>query len=456
METGVYGSMTSTNPPITIPAWMSMMTSKDPGQLGIYGIRNRADRSYSGMRIASSSMVSDTAAWDIVSSSGRQVVLLGVPLTYPPKPLNGCVVADFLTPSLDADYTHPSSLKDEVRHVVGDYAFDVADFRTGDKVPLLARIYEKTEKHFTLARHLMTTRPWDLFVVVEIGSDRLQHGFWHYSDTSHVHYDALSPFQDAIRDYYVYLDGWVGNLLCELPRDTLVLVVSDHGAQRMDGGICINEWLMQEGYLRLRSDPEGLVKVDEGLIDWPRTAVWADGGYYGRLFVNLQGREPQGTVDPDDKGGLLCEIAEKLTAMTDESGHALGTRVFAPEQLYVECLNVPPDLIVHFGDLLWRSVGTVGRGSIWTRENDTGPDDANHAEDGMFIMSDLSEHRGRRMDGRRLYDIAPTIIDAFGLAVPGDMIGEGIGFGDAGPSNEQHRHAAPPGGILSISRLVSA
>jgi len=82
--------------------------------------------------------------------------------------------------------------------------------------------------------------------------------------------------------------------------------------------------------------------------------------------------------------------------------------------------GVPPDLIVYFGDLRWRSAGTVGNGTIHLRENDTGPDDANHAQEGVFIWD-------RPLDPDRaplsIYDVAPTVLDFFGLEAPEEMIG---------------------------------
>jgi predicted AlkP superfamily phosphohydrolase/phosphomutase len=87
--------------------------------------------------------------------------------------------------------------------------------------------------------------------------------------------------------------------------------------------------------------------------------------------------------------------------------------------------GVPPDLIVYFGDLYWRSVGTVGSGKIRTFENDTGPDGANHAQNGIFLFRPVGDGipRGQQIEGLRITDIAPTILQLFGLPVPADMEG---------------------------------
>ena len=111
MEGGTYGELTSTVPAITVPAWASMLSSKDPGQLGFYGFRNRADRTYENMSIATSRSIRADRVWDILSQVGRKVVVAGVPQTYPVKPVNGCLISSFLTPSTHSQYTHPASLK---------------------------------------------------------------------------------------------------------------------------------------------------------------------------------------------------------------------------------------------------------------------------------------------------------------------------------------------------------
>ncbi len=109
MEHGAYGRLESTHPPITVPAWASMMSSRDPGELGIYGFRNRKDYSYDGYIIANGAALRYDRAWDVLSRNGKQVILLGVPQTYPPKPINGCMVTDFLTPRRRANTPIPQS-----------------------------------------------------------------------------------------------------------------------------------------------------------------------------------------------------------------------------------------------------------------------------------------------------------------------------------------------------------
>lgn len=428
MEGGVYGELESTIPPITVPAWMSMMTSKNPGRLGFYGFRNRADYSYDRMRIASSKAVVEDTVWDILSREGGRVVLVGVPQTYPVKPINGHIITSFLTPSTKSQYTYPAELREEVEALVGEYKLDVENFRTEDKDDLLRQIYEMTEKRFKVVRHLLREKEWDFFMLVEMGVDRIHHGFWKFFDPGHWKYEAGSPYQDAIKDYYQYLDREIGQILGALDEDTAVLVVSDHGAKHMEGGICINEWLKQEGYLTLREEPQGIVPLEKVEIDWDRTVAWGAGGYYGRLFLNVRGREPQGIIPAAEYESVRDELVEKLSQITDENGVNIGTVAYKPQDVYGECRNVPPDLMVYFGNLFWRSVGSMGHRDTRTRENDIGPDDANHSQQGIFIMYDPRWQGRGKVDGLQVMDVGPTLLDLFGLPIPEDMQGKTIAY----------------------------
>ena len=427
MEGGCYGPLLSTHPPITVPAWACMMRSQDPGQLGIYGFRNRKDHSYDGLSMANASVLKNDAVWDLLGRAGKKSIVLGVPPSFPPKPLDGVQVGCFLTPSTDMAYTWPPELRQEIAKVAPGYVVDVEGFRTDDKDALLKRIYDKTRMHFAVARHLLRTRPWDFFMMVEMGVDRIHHSFWKYMDPEHPKYEPGNAHENAIRDYYRYCDGEIGELLALFPKDTAVLVVSDHGAKKLDGGICFNEWLIKKGYLTLKSYPDKATPIGKAEIDWSRTKAWGDGGYYGRLFMNVKGREPQGTIDPQDYEKVRSDLAAEIEAIEDPSGRPIGTRAFRPEDLYREVRNVAPDLTCYFGNLDWRSIGSVGLKSVHTFENDTGPDDANHDWNGIFILRSAANGfpKGERQ-GLKIYDVAPTILGLFGVEPPSGMIGKGV------------------------------
>lgn len=428
-ETGTYGNLTSSMPPITVPAWSCMASSKDPGKLGIYGFRNRADYSYDKLSIATSLAVREARLWDILGARGRDNIVLGVPGTFPiVREPRGCMVCGFLAPDTDSDYTYPKSLKEEIARVVGgEYLIDAKGFRTENKQWLLDQIHELCDQRFKVARHLITTKPWNLFWMVEMGVDRIHHAFWQFMDKTHHRYEPGNPFESAIHDYYVRIDRHIADLLDAMDLDkTAVWVVSDHGAKCMIGGFCFNDWLIEEGYLVMKEPVTEKKRFNVADVDWSRTRAWGEGGYYGRCFINVQGREPNGIVPQSEYETFRQELVTKLEALSDHEGRVMGTRAYKPQDIYPEVNGYPPDLVVIFGDLNWRSVGTLGNGQRHVFENDTGPDDANHAQEGMYILSHPSLPSRGRQDDATLYDVAPTCLKLLNEPIPADMQGRSL------------------------------
>jgi len=427
MEAGCYGLLESIVPPITVPAWMCMATSQDPGSLGVYGFRNRSDYTYDGLQIVNSRSIRATTIWDQIACEGKRATIIGVPPNFPPRKVNGVSIGCFLTPDTKSQsFTFPERVSDDIRALTGEYPVDVKGFRTERKQWLLDEIRSMTSRHFAVVRHYLRHSDWDYFHFVEIGLDRIQHGFWKHHDPEHRQHPSDSPFHDVIRDYYRQLDEEIGELLMMLDEETAVLVVSDHGAQRLDGGFCVNEWLIRDGDLKLNSYPSQVTPFAQLDVDWDHTQAWSEGGYYARVFLNVKGREPRGTIAPHDYEKVRDDLKARLEATVDEDGRPLGTQVFRPEEIYRDVKNVAPDLIVHFGGLYWRSIGGVGYPTIHVQENDTGPDDCNHSQFGSFALAAPGLPLQGEIAGAHLLDIAPTLLTLGGYDIPPSMQGASL------------------------------
>lgn len=425
-RSGLHGPLKSTVPPITVPAWTSMMTSYDPGMLGFYGFRNRRSYDYEDLYFANAKYVKAKTLWNHLSRHRMRSLVFGVPQTYPPSPLNGMLVGCFLTPDKNASYTFPEEIKAELDRVAdGNYIIDIEDFRTDQKDDLLKAIYVMTERRFKAFRHFYRKDSYDFAIMVEMGIDRIHHGFWRYSDKAHRLYEPGNKYENAIHDYYVKVDAEIGKTLEILPPDTSVMIVSDHGAKTMVGAICINEWLQREGYLTLKERPSEQKRFKTDMVNWSKTKAWGEGGYYSRIFMNVEGREPKGIIPKKDYEAVRNELKARLEAIVDESGKCINTKAFKPEEVYRATNGIPPDLVVYLGNLDWRSAGSVGMDSIYLYENDTGPDDANHAEEGIFVWN-IPGRMGGGKTNYSIYDIAPSALKYLGVEVPGDMIGKPI------------------------------
>lgn len=401
------------------------MSGRDPGELGIYGFRNRRSRDYGAMAISDGRAVKVPRLWDILGEAGWRVAALSVPGTSPPYPINGQMVSCFLTPNKEVPFTHPPELAEQIHTWMPDFLLDVPEFRSEDKARILENIYALCDQRFTLAEKLLHQENLDFLMLVDMGVDRIHHSFWKPMDPTHPQYEPGSPFANAIHDYYIHIDGRVGQLLAQCGDDTAVLVVSDHGARPLMGGICINEWFIREGYLVLKETPTEPMSLEQVEVDWSRTKAWGAGGYYGRVFLNVQGREPQGIIPLAEYEATRTEIAEKLATITDPHGKPLHNRIMKPQEIYQKVRGIAPDLIAYFDELAWRSLGTVGTGHIHSTDNDTGPDDANHAPFGLMIFHDPAQPRhGQMLEGAQLYDILPTLLHRYAIEAPKGLRGK--------------------------------
>ncbi len=416
---GAHGPLESTSPPITVPAWTVMTSSLSPARLGVFGFRNRRRGAYADGFLATGAHVRAKRAWDYLGDAGYRVIVHGVPQTFPAYAVNGVMTACFLAPGAD----HPAFCSPaDARVALGpDYPVDVEGYRDGDAARIARDARRLCEAHFDAAERLAASREWDFLMMVEMGVDRVQHALWRYHDPEHVAYAGDDhPLREAVFDHYRLVDERVGRLVDRAPRDALVLVVSDHGMQRLDGAVNVNEWLRREGYLVLRHPPQGPMPFREADVDWSRTRAWAYGGYHARVFVNLAGREPSGTVRPADLDGFLDELADGLRSIRGPGGAPIaGTVVRAPvdevagrDGLDLACA---PDLHAYFGALRWRSSQGIGQADVWSRGTEVGVDGANHAWNGVFALHDPLAPLGRRLDGLRIVDVCPTILRAFGV-----------------------------------------
>jgi len=362
--------------------------------------------------------------WDWLGEHGHRVAPLFVPLTSPPSPVRGHMVSGFMHPGGDAPWCFPRGLEEELEHRFGPYRSDVDDFRSNDLDRIYRDIVAMTHQHFQIAEWICETHQPDFMMMVEIGVDRFHHAFWRHIDPEHPRHERGNPYERLGREYYAKLDAHIARLHRAVGENTILMVVSDHGAHAMHGGFCINEWLIDRGHLVLHERPAVPTALSHENVDWGRTTAWAEGGYYGRVFLNVAGREPNGTIPPHEVSAVKEKLRLELSTLRDDDGAPLLTQVRIPEEHYRQSRGFPPDLMVYFDDLRLRAIGSTGHGAWIVAENDTGPDGCNHAWDGIFVMSGGDAPAHGRVEGADIYDITPTILSAFGVPRPPGILGK--------------------------------
>ena len=211
------------------------------------------------------------------------------------------------------------------------------------------------------------------------------------------------------------------------------MIVSDHGAKTLKGTFFINDWLLENGYLKMKGQCDGKTTLDVGEVDWERTTAWGSGGYYCKIYLNIKGREPKGTIDPSGIEEFKRRLIADLSGLKGPEGESITSEFHEPRDLYREVKGCPPDMFVYLGNLDWRVSGTIGNGSLFMKEN-TAIDNANHAVNGIFIHTAEPKARSNVDEGYSItdreigqfsiLDVAPTALNVFNLKVPDELGGK--------------------------------
>lgn len=412
-DAGVHGSIASTDPPEPVPAWAAFATGRDPGRTGIVGERRRDwQRTRQGRRApyaegvqASSQDLQASTLWSRAAKAGHRVALAGVPLTYPVEPIDGQVVAGPPAPP-DRFATHPSGLADELSGELGHDGVGTVP-ADADRASALAEAREAMDRRFDVAEHLAED-DWELFVAVVPELRRALQAAWaDDEDRAAVHRQA---------------DERLADLVDALPDETAILVVSAAGTQTSQGAVRLNLWLRREGYLALAEDPEPGTGFDPELVDWANTTAWATGGAAGRIHLNVEGREPAGTVDPLNYEAVRDEIADEL-ARIETSERTLAAQALKPREVHEgACVDEGPDLLCYVEGLAVACEAELGHGDL-VREPVAGVDEAAPTREGALVLRDPEARYTGSVDELAMVDGAPTVWDLLGVGVPEDVDG---------------------------------
>jgi predicted AlkP superfamily phosphohydrolase/phosphomutase len=417
---GTWATLRSTTPPITVPAWTAMISGRDPGELGLYGFRARPSGAYT-LRTVDSRDVHCERVWDVLARHGKRSALLCVPPSYPPFKVHGELVSCFMTPSAAVGSTYPERLHGELAARFGTYVPDV-DVRAGGAA-LFEALCAMTRQHFAYARHLWETRDPDFLMLVEIGPDRLHHALYATLDECHPRHDPRSADNELGARYYALLDAELARLIALADDDTSIVVASDHGARPLTGCFHINQWLIERGLLVLRTAPSAPCALTVELVDWSRTKVWAEGGYYARVFVNVRGREAAGCVEPAELPALCDQLQRALEAVPGPAGEVWQNRVERPARLYRQVRGDAPDLLAFFDQLNVRALGSVGVDALYVGRDPRGGDAANHDPLGIFVLAGAGVTPRGAIAECSIQDVGASVLALLGVAQPADWLG---------------------------------
>ncbi|MGE5264832.1 MAG: alkaline phosphatase family protein [Acidobacteriota bacterium] len=468
MDGGAWSELQSTVPPVTASAWSSFMTGKNPGAHGLFDFMRRRRDSYD---LAPVSVLDrdGKAVWDLIGEAGKKVIVMNVPVTWPPQPVNGLLITGMLTPRGADQYTYPRELAGELRQQIGEYiVYSDEVFSKGRGEIFMQALEYSANQRVKAAEYLLSKYPWDFFMLVFPETDTVSHGLWSYFDPTHHEHDPeqATRWRDGILTLYRHLDSQIARLVANLDADTTVLLMSDHGHGPVRNFLYVNNYLAQRGYLKFKPNAaaqikrlafqlgltprtvyrivlavglgklrrtldkrrggRGLLKrffLSFGDVDWTRTRAYSI-GYIGEAHINLRGREPQGIVEPGaDYESTREQVIADLRALKLPDGSPLVEHIWKKEEIYSGAhLAEAPDILFLPRRLETIAFGDFEFGSNKILESSYGVS-SSHRMNGMFAASGAAVKQAGEFTGARLIDLAPTILHLMGLPVPGDMDG---------------------------------
>jgi predicted AlkP superfamily phosphohydrolase/phosphomutase len=333
----------------------------------------------------------------------------------------------------DLPVSHPVTYSIYLAKLFGPYAtLGLAEdtWALNEKVldddAFLAQCYANHEDRERMLFDALEKTRQGLCVCVFDTTDRVQHMFWRYLETDHpaAAEVPVSERPTVIEDLYQRVDTLVGRVMEQIDGKTLLMVVSDHGFKSFARGVNLNAWLHQNGYIALKEESAETGDWFEN-VDWSRTRAYTMG--LNGLYLNLKGRERDGTVQPGAEAeGLKKELRERLAGLADPSSGRIGiTRVFDCDEVYAgPYVSNAPDLIIGYGEgfrASWDSV--MGKVTSQVFEDNVKAWSGDHCIDPKHVPGVLFCNRKISDEKPAIVDVAPTMLRLFGLESPGYMDG---------------------------------
>ena len=465
MGEGSHGVLNSTIHPLTAPAWTSFMTGKNPGKHGIFDFIIKVPGSYDIM-LVDSKVRDPNTLWQILSKNDKKVGVINIPLNYPPEKVNGFLVSWMDAPGTNVPFTYPDELYKELKNNIGEYHITVDFNQALDEYR--DSLFELVENRARAAEYLMTSKEWDFFTVLFSATDFAQHAYWKFMDKDHPLYrqDEAEKYGDVIKNIYKKVDEKIGHLQGLLDDDTVVMLVSDHGAGPLKGVVNLNRWLESHGLLKFKASktqfyknivrgfyqylkgalPKKLKNILKSktsnfrsrvesmlfaaLINWDETQAFSVGAY-GNIWINLKGRETSGIVDADEFDKLRNTIIKKLDDLVNDQGEKIVECVYKKEDIYSgEYIDRAPDLIIRWKDYAYHSRQRFGEDekeifqSVQTMPLSKLEMNGFHKMEGVVFVKGPGIKKNNVIKDANIIDMAPTILYVMGLDIPSDMDGQ--------------------------------
>ncbi len=445
LSRGIRADLLSIVPPLTPPAWTSLITGRSPGYHGVFDFFQKESPGSIHLRMALSGNIRAETLWSMLNRQGKKTTVLNFPVMFPPPPVDGTLISGgWLTWRQLRLACHPASLYEEIRNLPGldlrTLAMDMAhearavEGCSSDELLSFVERHIQRERHwFRILAHLMDTRPTETVAVLFDGIDKIQHLCWtrlaDWSRQETTRPAPGDPVLEAALAYYRELDGILGRLLDRMEENTHLLIVSDHGFGESRDIFFVNQWLHEQGLLAWKEDKGPAPAGDQHLgmshisrhvfeMDWERTRAFA--ATPSSNGIHLLPLETDDPAEVREKRELEERIIAGLTALrSPTTGEALVRRVWRRGEAFPGPYgNLGPDLTLSLWDGGLVSI-LASDGPVRRRSEPVG----SHRPEGVFVGQGPALLEGERHPPISLLDVTPVALHAVGLPVPAGLEG---------------------------------
>jgi len=456
-ENGAYGTLESTLPPVTAPAWMSLATGKNPGKTGVFDFRNIEDpKSFKLRPVSSIEFRNNGAFWDFLSRKGKRVGIFNYPMLYPPYLINGFMVGGVGCPE-DQNIAYPSELMEELKEIVGEYKILVPfnrSYYTNRPDLFLKDLNQLLEKQIKIINYLLDKKKLDIFIFVLSITDFLQHYMWNYWEEYKA--GKNTRYGEEFVEVWKRVDEFMGTLVARDPS-THFFIVSDHGFGSLRGCFAINKWLEKEGYLirkkglffnsflnflkssffRLIPLPEiSNIKLLKKLyretkknlietIDLSKSLAFAlEHSAVGQIYINWTKRNPVAPIkDKKTFEKIRGEIIGKLKRFVEKHPQLDSIEIYCSEDVYSgNKLDYMPDIVFSVNGFAFDVPPDIFDCIVAPNKNPN--KNGTHKKEGIFIAYGPLIRSGARISDARIIDIAPTLLYLLCQDIPQDVDGK--------------------------------
>lgn len=444
MNNGACGSIRTTLPPLHHTAWRAFLTGMMPERC-----------------------TKNKTLLDIFEAENKKSVFINPPQVESTQYKNATILKRISPSKSDSGkeelFIYPESLRGDLKKSLDDFGIYIEkDFDSRKLSKIIKELFKSIDLQAKTVLHFIKNTKFDFISAVFEETDRLLHLLSAFYDRNHKEFadDISAEFKSVVYELFKKLDNHIGDILKAIDSDTTLFIISDFGVTFAERFVDINAWLMQNGFLKLKSSSAGKIGkdifLDSGMkqdspptlsmslingendykkrfnalaarfishddIDWTQTRAFSTGDY-GQIYINLLGNHPHGSVQHEDYGDTVSEIEAKLkTLLAPGSGRKIVDKIVIKDT----GASITPDIMIYLENLQYYPFSSLDS-KYAVSYQDVFSTFTSHYPKGLIMAIGSEIKKGAHINHAHIIDFVPTILYLFGMELPANIDGKVI------------------------------